>query len=170
MICLYKILVLHNDGVTWTPYSLQSPFIRLFVQLLMRTHIRETSKTALLALCVGNSPMTCEFPAQRASNAENASIWLRHYDKYRRTCELYSRVAQTSRLKPRRFSMLSEWNSTLRSDAEVVMTAGFWRPHQRPSVAYEESPEVERRHLFKLKNSNNNNVGLSMKSNNFEGE
>ena len=26
-----------------------------------------------------NSPVTCEFPAQRASNAENISIWWRHH-------------------------------------------------------------------------------------------
>ena len=30
-------------------------------------------------LCVGNSPVTGEFPAQMASNAENVSIWWRHY-------------------------------------------------------------------------------------------
>ena len=29
----------------------------------------------------GNSPVTGEFPAQRASNAENVSIWWRHHDK-----------------------------------------------------------------------------------------
>ena len=29
-------------------------------------------------LCEGNSPVTGEFPAQGASNAENASIWWRH--------------------------------------------------------------------------------------------
>ena len=34
---------------------------------------------ALLALCEGNSPVTGEFPAQRASNAEKASIWWRHH-------------------------------------------------------------------------------------------
>ena len=27
----------------------------------------------------GNSPMTGEFPAQKASKAENVSIWLRHH-------------------------------------------------------------------------------------------
>ena len=32
-------------------------------------------------LCVGNSPETGEFPAQRASNAENVSIWWRHHDR-----------------------------------------------------------------------------------------
>ena len=30
-------------------------------------------------LCVGKSPETGEFPAQRASNVENASIWWRHH-------------------------------------------------------------------------------------------
>ena len=30
----------------------------------------------------GNSPVTGEFPAQRASNAENVSIWLRHHAIY----------------------------------------------------------------------------------------
>ena len=29
--------------------------------------------------CAGNSPVTSEFPAQRASNAENVSIWWRHH-------------------------------------------------------------------------------------------
>ena len=29
----------------------------------------------------GNSLVTCEFPAQRASNAENVSIWWRHHAK-----------------------------------------------------------------------------------------
>ena len=36
----------------------------------MLTHIKETSKSASLALCEGNSPVTAEFPAQRASDAE----------------------------------------------------------------------------------------------------
>ena len=36
---------------------------------------------ASLAICVGNSPVTGEFPAQMASNAENASIWWRHHAK-----------------------------------------------------------------------------------------
>ena len=36
--------------------------------------------SALLTLCAGNSPVTGEFPAQRASNTENASIWWRHHE------------------------------------------------------------------------------------------
>ena len=40
----------------------------------------KTSKLRVTGLCVGNTPMTGEFPAQKASNAENVSIWWRHHD------------------------------------------------------------------------------------------
>ena len=33
----------------------------------------------LLVLCEGNSPVTGEFPAQKASNVEKASIWWRYH-------------------------------------------------------------------------------------------
>ena len=42
---------------------------------------KKTSKLLVTGLCVGNSPVTGEFPAQRASNAENVSIWWRHHAK-----------------------------------------------------------------------------------------
>ena len=35
--------------------------------------------SALLAICAGNSPVTGEFPAQMARNAENVSIWWHHH-------------------------------------------------------------------------------------------
>ena len=41
---------------------------------------KKTSKFRVTGLCVGNSPVTGEFPAQMASNAENVSIWWRHHD------------------------------------------------------------------------------------------
>ena len=40
---------------------------------------KKTSKLRVTGLCVGNSPVTGEFPAQMASNAENVSIWWRHH-------------------------------------------------------------------------------------------
>ena len=46
---------------------------------LFRRRSKETLKLRVTGLCVGNSPGTGEFPAQRASNAENVSIWWRHY-------------------------------------------------------------------------------------------
>ena len=42
--------------------------------------IKQQSSTAT-GLCEGNTLVTGEFPAQRASNAENVSIWWRHHDK-----------------------------------------------------------------------------------------
>ena len=44
-----------------------------------RRRSKKTSKLRFTGLCVGNSPVTGEFPAQRASNAENVSIWWRHH-------------------------------------------------------------------------------------------
>ena len=47
---------------------------------LFRRRSKETSKLRVTGLCEGNSPVTGEFPTQRASNAENASNWWRHHD------------------------------------------------------------------------------------------
>ena len=46
---------------------------------LFRRRSKETSKLRVTSLCEGNSPVTVEFPAQRASNGENISIWWRHH-------------------------------------------------------------------------------------------
>ena len=45
---------------------------------LSRRRSNETSKLSVTGLCGGNSPVTDEFPSQRATNAENISIWWRH--------------------------------------------------------------------------------------------
>ena len=44
-----------------------------------RRRSKKTSKLRVTGLCEGNSPVTGEFPAQRASNAENVSIWWRQH-------------------------------------------------------------------------------------------
>ena len=65
----------HNghDGV-----SNQQPHQCLLNRLFGRRS-KKTSKLRVTGLCVGNSPLTGEFPAQMASNAENVSIWWRHH-------------------------------------------------------------------------------------------
>ena len=65
----------HNkhDGV-----SNHQPRDCLFSRLF-RSRSKKTSKLRITGLCEGNSPLTGEFPAQRASNAENVSIWWRHH-------------------------------------------------------------------------------------------
>ena len=40
---------------------------------------KKTSKLHIAGLCAGNSPGTCEFLAQMASDAENVSIWWHHH-------------------------------------------------------------------------------------------
>ena len=46
---------------------------------LFRHRSKKTSKLRVTGLCVGNSPVTGEFPAQMASNVENVSNWWCHH-------------------------------------------------------------------------------------------
>ena len=48
---------------------------------LFRCRSKETSKLRVTVLCEGNSPVTGEFPTQRAVNVEKVSIWWRHHVK-----------------------------------------------------------------------------------------
>ena len=64
---------------------------------LFRCWSKETSKLRVTGPCEGNSPVTGEFPAQRASNTENVSIWWRHQ--------------MVGRPNSRRPSHLFTWNS-----------------------------------------------------------
>ena len=54
------------------------------VKCLFRHRSKKTSKLGATGLCEGNSLVTGEFPVQRASNMENASIWWRHHAVTRR--------------------------------------------------------------------------------------
>ena len=47
---------------------------------LFRRRSKKTSKLRVTGFCASNSPVTGEFPAQIASNAENVSIRWRHHD------------------------------------------------------------------------------------------
>ena len=66
----------HNerDGV-----SNHQPHDCLLNPLFRRKSKTKKSKLRVTGLCEGNSPVTGEFPAQRASNAANVSIWWRHH-------------------------------------------------------------------------------------------
>ena len=46
---------------------------------LFRRRSQKILKLRVSGLCEGNSPVTGEFPAQMASNAETVSIWWRHH-------------------------------------------------------------------------------------------
>ena len=47
---------------------------------LFKRRSKKISKLCATGLCAENSPVTGEFPAQRASNAANVSIWWCHHD------------------------------------------------------------------------------------------
>ena len=47
---------------------------------LFRHRSKKTSKLRVIGLWEGNSPGIGEFPTQKASNAENVSIWWRHHE------------------------------------------------------------------------------------------
>ena len=51
----------------------------VYSTVFSRRRSKKTSKLRVTGLCVGNSPVTGEFPTQRASNAEKVSIWWRHH-------------------------------------------------------------------------------------------
>ena len=58
--------------------QITKPHVCLLNRLFGRRS-KKTSKLRVTGLCARNSPGTGEFPAQRASNAENVSIWWRHH-------------------------------------------------------------------------------------------
>ena len=66
---LYTLQWRHNErhGVSNHP-----PYDCLLNRSFMRRS-KKTSKRRVIGLCEGNSPVTGEFPTQRASNAENVS-------------------------------------------------------------------------------------------------
>ena len=72
----FKLQWHHNgrDGV-----SNHQPHDCLFNRLFRRRS-KKRSKLRVTCLCAGNSAATGEFPAQRAINAENVSIWWHHPD------------------------------------------------------------------------------------------
>ena len=55
---------------------------------LFRRRSKETSKRRVTGLCARNSPGTGEFPAPKASNAENVSIWWRHHGSHTQGCDV----------------------------------------------------------------------------------
>ena len=75
MVCAVSLQWHHNgrNGVS-KHWRLDCLLNRLF-----RCRSKKTSKLRVTGLCEGNSPVTGEFPAQRACYAENVSIWWRHH-------------------------------------------------------------------------------------------
>ena len=66
--CYLWLVAAHADEQIVDMRWQKSPVSRLFAQSFIQA--QETSKLRVTGLCVGKSPVTDEFPAQRANNAE----------------------------------------------------------------------------------------------------
>ena len=64
----------------------------------------KTSKLRVTDFCDGNSPVTVEFPAQRASDAENVTIWWRHHEITIRP------QLSMANVDNQEFSLMSSWD------------------------------------------------------------
>ena len=67
-----------NDVIMSAMASQITSFTIVYSAVYSGTDQRKHQSSALLVLWEGNSPLTGELPAQRASNTENVSIWRRH--------------------------------------------------------------------------------------------
>ena len=79
----HKIPAIVPSSITvtskWVRWRLNAPAHDYLLNRSIRRRSKKTSKLRVTRLCAGNSPVTGEFPAQMASNAENVSIWWRHH-------------------------------------------------------------------------------------------
>ena len=71
----------HNDVIMIAMASQITSLTVVYLTVYSKRWSKKTSKLRVTGLCEGNSPVSGEFPAQMASNAENVSIWWRHHDK-----------------------------------------------------------------------------------------
>ena len=68
-----------------------------------RRRSKKTSRLRVTGLCAGNSPVTGEFPAQRASNVDNVSFWWRRHGKWLCFCYLRMFFVSATRGHPKMF-------------------------------------------------------------------
>ena len=70
----------HHDDVIMSAMASQITSLTIvYSTVYSRRRSKKTSTLRVTGLCEGNSSVTGEFPAQRASNAENVSIWWRQH-------------------------------------------------------------------------------------------
>ena len=119
--CLFRMAITllqwrHNkrDGV-------QNHQRRLFTQRLFRRRSKKTSKPRITGHCGGNSPVTSEFPSQRANNAENVSIWWRHHVTSRQfPCIVIFHIGIF-------FNLSRHHSHDIRASVTILIYRGRWR-------------------------------------------
>ena len=93
--CVWSLQWRHNgcDGVS------NHQLHHCLLNRTFRRRSKKISKLRVTGLCVGNPPVTGDFPAQRASDAENVSIWGHHVIVCDQTSLLNMKQAKTT-VKP----------------------------------------------------------------------
>ena len=89
---------------------------------LFRRRSKKISKLRVTGLCAGNSPMTDEFPAQRASNAEYIFHRWRHHAKTKHYWSYVRKPPIISGLPLQRTSNSGSVLMSLWHDAGIVLT------------------------------------------------
>ena len=97
-----------------------------FLNRLFRHRSKKTSKLRVTGLCARNSPEAGEFPAQRASNTENVSIWWRHHGRHGSLIEGWGPEPVPMRSKP----IFSFWIVTYYVPSSWGAGSNAWVPRQ----------------------------------------
>ena len=84
---IYLFFSRHYSDITIGDIASQITSVSI-VYSTVSSGVHKKSKLRVTGLCEGNSPVTGEFPAQRASNAENVSTWWRHLGNVAETTTL----------------------------------------------------------------------------------
>ena len=104
-IYIYRVRTYHyNDVIMSAMASKITSVTIVYSTVCSGADSKKTSKL-VLGLCEGDSPVTGEFPAQRASNAEAVSILWRHYIQHTNMVVAWPEDTIT-------FKVLLQWKST----------------------------------------------------------
>ena len=72
----------YNDAIMSSMAFQITSLTVVHLTVYFRRRSKKKLKLRVIGLCEGNSPVTGEFHAQRASNPENAYIWWRHHSQH----------------------------------------------------------------------------------------
>ena len=75
-------ITLYYSDVIMSEMASQITSVYSVYSTVFRRRSKKISKLRVTGLCEGNSPVIGEFPSQKASNAENVSIWWCHHGSY----------------------------------------------------------------------------------------
>ena len=124
-----ELKMIERDGVS------NHQCLDCLLNCLFRRRSKKKSKLRITGLCEGNSPVTSEFPSQRASYAENVSIWQRHHESGKSqgkvqesfSAKSVATLTRTIVILPQwAVAMLPQWQCSKPEEYEVSITIMIW--------------------------------------------